>query len=86
MRYEATAVAVVNGEHCAAVEAVVRAPEALAARHARAMKSVLLAAKAWHAQMVAGYGTYTPADDTVCTQLSLSCERLAKVEKEVPRG
>jgi len=86
MRYHANAIG--NGEEPPDYFAEVRAdPEVacpdFALRHARAMKSVLLAAKAWHREMLgASEMRLRAAED----RLSLAQERLAKIEKEVSRG
>ena len=62
--------------------------EALATRHARAMKAVLLAAKAWNRaresrrMMPDGLS----AEYVTRCRLACACQRLAKIEKEVARG
>jgi len=64
------------------------AAEKLAARHARAMKAVLLAAKAWNRaresrrMMPDGLS----AEYVTRCRLACACQRLAKIEKEVSRG
>ena len=55
--------------------------EALANRHARAMKAVLLAAKAWGRSCRAE----NPSVDLEVRMLA-AVNRLAKIEKEVSRG
>ena len=62
--------------------------EALAIRHARAIKAVLLAAKAWNRaresrrMMPDGLS----AEYVTRCRLACACQRLAKIEKEVSRG
>ena len=62
--------------------------EALATRHARAIKAVLLAAKAWNRaresrrMMPDGLS----AEYVTRCRLACACQRLAKIEKEVSRG
>lgn len=62
--------------------------EALATRHARAMKAVLLAARAWNRaresrrMMPDGLS----AEYVTRCRLACACQRLAKIEKEVSRG
>lgn len=86
MKYDATA-ETVAGEQYATVQAARPASEALALRHARAMKAVLLAAKAWARRW--------PRDRTfdeqrayeIATARLLGAQaRLAKIEKEVSHG
>lgn len=76
-----------GGEQYATVQAARPASEALALRHARAMKAVLLAAKAWARRW--------PRDRTfdeqrayeIATARLLGAQaRLAKIEKEVSHG
>jgi hypothetical protein len=80
MRYDAEAT-VVAGEHYATLQSAMPADEALAIRHARAMRAVLLAAKAWErAGRAVDLHRYSAA------RLARAQERLAKIEKEVSRG
>ena len=91
MKYHANAIG--NGEEPPDYFAEVRAdPEVacpdFALRHARAMKAVLLAAKAWNRaresrrMMPDGLS----AEYVTRCRLACACQRLAKIEKEVSRG
>ena len=57
--------------------------EALALRHARAMKAVLIAVKAWNREMLGPSEMRLRAAED---RLSRAQERLAKIEEEVSRG
>ena len=87
MRYDAGA-DIVAGEYYAEVQAATATNLDLAERHARAMKAVLLAARAWNRaresrrMMPDGLS----AEYVTRCRLACACQRLAKIEKEVSRG
>ena len=87
MRYE-TGVEAVCGMSFVTVMATEHSTNALALRHARAMKAVLLAARAWNRaresrrMMPDGLS----AEYVTRCRLACACQRLAKIEKEVSRG
>ena len=80
MKYDATA-ETVAGEQYATVQAARPASEALALRHASAVRAVLHAAKAWARSCRAE----SPSVDLEAKML-WAANQLAKIEKEVSRG
>lgn len=82
MRYDATS-ETVAGEHYATVQATRPASEALALRHASAVRAVLLAVRAWaKARGLLDEFRFADAE----RRLYAAQERLAQIEKEVTRG
>ena len=88
MKYEAEDVRI-NDEHYASVTAGrATTGESQSLRHARAMKAVLLAAKAWNRaresrrMMPDGLS----AEYVTRCRLACACQRLERIEKEVSRG
>ena len=79
MRYEAGA-DIVAGEYYAEVQASTAANVDIAERHARAMKAVLLAVRAWGRSCRAE----NPSVDLEAKMLA-AVNRLAKIEEEVDR-
>jgi hypothetical protein len=86
MRYDATS-EIIAGEWYATVQATRPASEALALRHARAMKAVLLAAKAWAKRWPRDRTLDEQRAYEIATARLLGAQaRLAKIEREVARG
>lgn len=97
MRYDATS-EIVAGEWYATVQATRPASEALALRHASAVRAVLLAAKAWTKAATAleiayerdvhvSAGAPIAQRHLDATKRLLDAQaRLAKIEREVSRG
>jgi hypothetical protein len=81
MRYDAEAT-VVAGEHYATLQSAMPADEALALRHARAMRAVLLAAKAWAKAPESDEFRYADAE----RRLYAAQIRLAKTENMINDG
>lgn len=76
-----------GGEWDATVQAARPASEALALRHARAMKAVLLAAKAWAKRWPRDRTLDEQRAYEIATARLLGAQaRLAKIEKEVSHG
>lgn len=88
MRYDAGA-DIVAGEYYAEVQAATATNLDLAERHARAMKAVLLAARAWTkacGEPQRGTVGGLSVEYTRRMRLLAAQERLVKIEKEVSRG
>lgn len=89
MRYDATS-EIIAGEWYATVQAARPASEALALRHASAVRAVLLAVRAW--AKARGLLERWPSPRRRCRfadaerRLYAAQERLAQIEKEVTRG
>jgi len=82
MRYDATS-EIIAGEWYATVQATRPASEALALRHASAVRAVLLAVRAWaKARGLLDEFRFADAE----RRLYAAQERLAQIEKEVTRG
>ena len=82
MRYDATS-EIIAGEWYATVQATRPASEALALRHASAVRAVLLAVRAWaKARGLLDEFRFADAE----RRLYAAQERLAQIEKEETRG
>lgn len=82
MRYDATS-EIIAGEWYATVQATRPASEALALRHASAVRAVLLAVRAWaKARGLLDEFRFADAE----RRLYAAQERLAQIEKEVSHG
>lgn len=82
MRYDATS-EIIAGEWYATVQAARPASEALALRHASAVRAVLLAVRAWaKARGLLDEFRFADAE----RRLYAAQERLAQIEKEVSHG
>lgn len=86
MRYDATS-EIIAGEWYATVQATRPASEALALRHASAVRAVLRAAKAWAKRWPRDRTLDEQRAYEIATARLLGAQaRLTKIEKEVSRG
>lgn len=86
MRYDATS-EIIAGEWYATVQATRPASEALALRHASAVRAVLRAAKAWAKRWPRDRTLDEQRAYEIATARLLGAQaRLAKIEREVARG
>lgn len=85
MKYHASAHCDEAGDFCATMRGPFVGPDdALAARHARAIRAVLLATRVWKKARASSNDEFRFADAE--RRLYVAQERLERIEKEVKRG